>query len=224
MAPPPPEIGTAATGASTLPNPPTLTPSWGAADTLWLVVAGASGAVTASAYPTNYTDGNDDATSSGTAASIASARRALNAATEDPGTFTISASTNWVAQTLAVRPAAGAAVPAAPTNLVATAVSTTQINLTWDDNATDETSFRVERSPDGIGSWVTVGTPAADAESFSNTGLTCETEYFYRVFAVNGTGDSLPSNTDSATTSACPPPPVGGGYGAIRKPPRNVTR
>ena len=39
--------------------------------------------------------------------------------------------------------------PAAPTDLSAAAVSISQINLTWGDNASNETGFRIERSPDG---------------------------------------------------------------------------
>lgn len=104
----PPEVGTAATGNSTLPDPPTLSPSWGAEDTLWLAGTGAGAIVTVSVYPTSYTDGaDDDATT--TAPTVASARRELNATSDDPGTFTISGSTTWVAQTLAIRPAAAAA-------------------------------------------------------------------------------------------------------------------
>ncbi len=39
--------------------------------------------------------------------------------------------------------------PVAPTALTATAVSSNQINLSWADNSTDETSFGVQRSLDG---------------------------------------------------------------------------
>lgn len=115
-------------------------------------------------------------------------------------------------------------VPAAPSNLVATAVATDQINLAWDDNSADETGFRVERSLDGVGGWADVsGNLPPGTEAFSNSGLTCGTQYFYRVFAFNASGDSTASNSDDATTSACPPPGGAnqiGGTGAIRKPPR----
>ena len=43
----------------------------------------------------------------------------------------------------------GAHAPAAPTNLSATAVSSSQINLAWTDNASNESGFRIERSADG---------------------------------------------------------------------------
>jgi titin len=96
-------------------------------------------------------------------------------------------------------------VPAAPSNLLASAVSSSQINLTWTDNATDETGFIVERSADGVNGWTSVGTPAANATSFNNTtGLSASTQYFYRVRATNGVGPSTNSNTASATTQAAP--------------------
>ena len=99
-----PEAGTSATGNSANPDPPTLSPSWGSETTLWLA-AMHHDAGTISVIPTNYTDSikKDDAGSP----IIGTARRALTAASDDPGTFTVSAIEAWVAQTVAVRPAAG---------------------------------------------------------------------------------------------------------------------
>lgn len=92
-----------------------------------------------------------------------------------------------------------------PDNLVATPFSHNRIDLAWDDNASNETGYRVERSDDGSTGWTDVsGSLPANSTSYSDTGLTPETEYFYRVFAFNGAGDSDPSNTDSATTEEAP--------------------
>jgi len=107
----PPEISTAATGTSMAPNPASLNPAgWDVADTLWLAVAGQdrgdqSGTT---AYPASYTDGTS--TQSSTPATVGvcrthSARRVLAVASEDPGAFTIPVSEEWVAFTIAVRPA-----------------------------------------------------------------------------------------------------------------------
>lgn len=61
----------------------------------------------------------------------------------DYSTFDYSAPSDSVTQTTP-------AWPSAPTALTAEAVSATQINLTWEDNATDETGYLLERSVDGV--------------------------------------------------------------------------
>lgn len=94
--------------------------------------------------------------------------------------------------------------PAAPTNLVAKAVSPTEIDLTWQDNSTDEQGFRVERSLDGQ-NFSEIAVLGPNAQSYNDTGLTPETTYFYRVFAFNNFGNSDPSNVAADTT---PKPPV----------------
>ncbi|RMG69750.1 MAG: hypothetical protein D6711_18910 [Chloroflexi bacterium] len=96
------------------------------------------------------------------------------------------------------------APPVAPSNLNATAVSTTQINLTWNDNSDNETGFKIERSLNGS-SWSQIAIIGANNTSYSNTGLSCGTTYYYRVRAYNDSGNSSYSNTDSAATSTCPP-------------------
>lgn len=104
-----PEISTGATGASITPDPDSLTPTGGAKDYLWLAIAGTDSELTVSAFPSSYVDGieqNSEAGSFGTTA--ASAQRELNAASEDPGTFTMSATEQWTAATIAVHPAAAA--------------------------------------------------------------------------------------------------------------------
>ena len=96
--------------------------------------------------------------------------------------------------------------PLAPTDLVATAASDTQINLTWTDNATDETGLRVERSTDGLTFGELVVLPA-DASTFSDTPLTPATTYWYRVQAFSAAGASAFTDPVSATTLPPPPPP-----------------
>ena len=94
-----------------------------------------------------------------------------------------------------------AGVPAAPSGLSATSVSSSRIDLTWADNASNETGFKVERSTATSG-WAQVATPGANATSYSDTGLGSSTAYSYRVRAYNTAGDSAFSNTASATTGA----------------------
>lgn len=95
----------------------------------------------------------------------------------------------------------------APTDLVAVANGPKQIDLTWTDNSNNESGFKIERSLAGTGSWMLVDTTAADATSYADTGVDCETGYDYRVIATNPGGDSSPSNIASATTDTCLPVP-----------------
>jgi len=94
---------------------------------------------------------------------------------------------------------AAATPPDAPTSLTATAASSSQINLAWTDNASDEDGFEIERSPDGS-DWSQIDTAAADAESYNDTTCDPNTLYYYRVRAENGAGNSAYTNTASATT------------------------
>ena len=90
-------------------------------------------------------------------------------------------------------------LPAAPSALAASVVSATRIDLTWTDNANNETGFNVYRSTDGVNYSLLVSL-GANATSYSNTGLTPATAYSYRVRAVNAIGESADSNTASGTT------------------------
>ncbi|MEO6807853.1 MAG: fibronectin type III domain-containing protein [Isosphaeraceae bacterium] len=95
-------------------------------------------------------------------------------------------------------------VPAAPSDLGATVVSSSQVNLTWTDNSDNETGFILEQSPNGSSGWTQIASPAANANSYNATGLIAETLYFYRIKAVNDTGSSAYSTTATATTTKAP--------------------
>jgi hypothetical protein len=98
------------------------------------------------------------------------------------------------------------AMPDAPTDLVATGVSPTQINLAWKDKSEDETKFVVERSNNGGQSWTKIAdNVAANSESYQDKNIPECGEYSYRVFAVNNVGTSVPSNVATANTLDCPP-------------------
>src|SRR6266571_1743419 len=105
-----------------------------------------------------------------------------------------------------------ATVPAAPTNLVATAVSGSQINLSWTDNSTNETSFKIERKTGSGGTYSQIATVGTNVTTFSNTSLAAGTTYFYRVRASNSSGNSAYTNEASATPVAdttAPTAPIG---------------
>ena len=110
----------------------------------------------------------------------------------------------------AVRFSIGApAGPNAPTALSATAVSSSRIDLSWNDNSADETGFQIEQSSNGGSSFTALATVATGVRTYSHSGLSAGTTRHYRVRAVNASGNSNYSNTASATTLAPPAAPSG---------------
>lgn len=96
--------------------------------------------------------------------------------------------------------------PAPPESPAASPTSSSRITVSWKDNSSDETGFRVERSSNGGQSWTLVTTTGANAESFSDSGLQSSTTYHYRVAACRGTlcsgfTDPAQATTPSGTTS-----------------------
>ena len=114
--------------------------------------------------------------------------------------------TSAYSNTASATTSAGDAAPAAPSNLAAVVVSSSQINLTWTDTATNESGFRIERcSGSGCTSFAEIATVGANVTSYQNTGLLASTSYSYRVRAYNQSGTSAYSNTASATTQGAAP-------------------
>ena len=102
---------------------------------------------------------------------------------------------------LSVTPSGGGSCtpPAAPTGLTATAASSSQINLSW-TGVSGATEYRIYRSTTSGGPYTQVGTTTGT--TFSNTGLSCNTTYYYVVRSYNGC-ESGNSAQSLATTSAC---------------------
>jgi hypothetical protein len=96
--------------------------------------------------------------------------------------------------------------PAAPTALAATA-GNQQIGLTW-TGSSGATSYHVNRATTSGGPYTQIASPTA--ASYTDSGLTNGTSYFYVVSALNASGESANSNQASATpvSTAPPPPPV----------------
>src|SRR5262245_9862706 len=62
-------------------------------------------------------------------------------------------------------------VPAAPTALTATGISSSQINLSWQDNSGNELGFIVQRANSSSGPWTQIGTTGVNVTTYANTGL-----------------------------------------------------
>jgi chitodextrinase len=123
---------------------------------------------------------------------------------------TVSPAGPWIMQMVAFRasgsPAGDTTPPSAPSSLTATAVSSTQINLSW-TASTDNvgvTGYNVQRcSGSGCTTFAQVTSVSGTTTIYNDTGLAASTSYSYRVQATDAAGNlSLFSNTASATTSA----------------------
>jgi hypothetical protein len=101
--------------------------------------------------------------------------------------------------------------PDAPSGLQASAISTTAIDVGWTDNSTNEAHFSLERCTGAVAMcnatptlFAEIAQPAANATSYSDSNLTPDTTYSYRLRAGNTNGNSAYTGTASAATQPCP--------------------
>ncbi|MCK5799480.1 MAG: fibronectin type III domain-containing protein, partial [Deltaproteobacteria bacterium] len=78
-------------------------------------------------------------------------------------------------------------IPVAPSELSATPVSSSLIDLSWEDRSDDESAFAIDSRLEG-GSFEEIGRTEADVCSFGASALAPQTLYEFRVRAVNGAG------------------------------------
>jgi probable HAF family extracellular repeat protein len=88
--------------------------------------------------------------------------------------------------------------PAAPSNLRATALSSTRVQLTWTDNSNNEAGFRIQRAT-GTAAFVPLANVGAQTTTYTVTTLKSGQVYRYRVQAFNSAGSSAWSTTAVGT-------------------------
>jgi hypothetical protein len=95
------------------------------------------------------------------------------------------------------------------TNAVTTTGTSPSSSLTvnWNDNATNETNYVVERSTDGT-NFTVIATLGANATSYNEVGLTPNTQYYYRIKATNASESSVYTSNTSVTTPPIPSAPT----------------
>jgi len=96
-----------------------------------------------------------------------------------------------------------------PSNLSATAQSSTEILVSWQDNSDNETGFRIKRSTDGV-NYATLVEPGPNVTEYADTGLTPETQYYYLVKArgLDGGSDYIGPASDTTPAGSGPAPAI----------------
>ncbi len=107
----------------------------------------------------------------------------------------------WAGPIAATTSPATVLPPAVPSGLVASPVSSSQIDLKWTDGSSNEDGFRIERSADAI-NFSQIASVGANATTYSDKGLAESTRYTYRVRAFNTGGVSAYTPLASAVTLA----------------------
>jgi hypothetical protein len=95
-------------------------------------------------------------------------------------------------------------VPNSPDNLDDTSRTSSTISLQWRDRSNNETHFELQRRVRVNGNWQqwgTIANPPADTTTYTDTGLTSDTEYGYRIRACNVAGCSSFSNNKTVKTT-----------------------
>lgn len=103
--------------------------------------------------------------------------------------------------------------PLPPDGLEATAMSSSEVRLEWNDNSSNEEGFRIERRRESEGGFTQAGQTGVDETTFDDDGLADGVTYVYRVQACNDAGCSAFTDEATVTTPAESPPP----------PPSNLT-
>jgi beta-glucanase (GH16 family) len=173
----------------------TATPQNGFTGTVALSASGLPSGASASFNPTSLSGSSSSTLTVTTAASTPSGSDTLSV-TGTSGSLSHSANVVLTVSATAPQP---------PSNLAATAASSSAINLTWTASPTSGVTYDVFRSttsgfiPSSSNEIGSRGT----STSFADSGLACNTTYFYVVEAANAGGTSAASNQASATTQSC---------------------
>jgi hypothetical protein len=179
------------------PNPPSLTPSWGAKDTLWFAIVGYNdGRTTVNSYPSGYTAGRNDRISLSNYQAVGTGYRQLNASSEDPGAFSLSSAEEYVVCTVGIEPGSPVGPTAGGDPTIDGPPTDLSIFMEWTDSP-DNTECYVHRATTEAGlASPSVGTRlsgdlGANATSYEDTSLYgFATEHYYLIEWADGTGST----------------------------------
>ena len=146
---------TSATGTSSTPNPPSISPTGGAKNYLFIAAGAMENSSAVNSIPTNYSNEQDQTTGS-SIATLGAAERQLNASSENPGTFSFNSTDNWSAVTIAIHPTSGGAADNNHLVQMPATVNANDLLVTFFSNAGSSTVT----DPDGAGAWTELASTA----------------------------------------------------------------
>src|SRR5437870_1987734 len=117
--------------------------------------------------------------------------------------------------------AGSGSTPAAPSSTNAVVVSNSRIDVSWQDNSSNESGFEVHRSTTGAsGSFALLIGVSANVTAYGNTGLASSTQYCYKVraFRITGSNTSYSAFSAAAGATTQPPPAPAAPSGTDAKP------
>lgn len=94
-------------------------------------------------------------------------------------------------------------MPPEPSALIPTTIGATAIRLAWTDNSVNEDGFTLERAVMGSGTYALAATLAPNFTSFTDIGVSCGTNYDYRISAFNCAGTSGFALTPAMSGDCC---------------------
>ena len=98
-------------------------------------------------------------------------------------------------------------LPAAPSNLIITSLTSTRVFLAWTDNSGNEQGFKIQRKQGVTGTYADIATLSANVTTYTDSDSTLldGTKYYYQVYAYNSAGSSPFSNEVNGTTLLATP-------------------
>jgi len=94
------------------------------------------------------------------------------------------------------------ALPIAPSDVTAQAVSASQVKITWQDNSDNEKGFRILRRPSTSSTFTELATVGSNITVYFDNAVVYGKQYYYKVASYNDTGSSESPVATVKTTSA----------------------
>ncbi|MBN1671939.1 MAG: heparin lyase I family protein [Kiritimatiellae bacterium] len=115
--------------------------------------------------------------------------------------------------------------PLPPNDVQLVVLSQSKIQVVWRDNSSNEDSFKIDRRQSGATTWVRIAAPGRNATTYTDSGLSADTRYYYMIKASSSSAGDSPYSAAVATTTGpltAQPPAAPAGLAATAVSPNRV--